>query len=159
MAEVSYLTKKGFEKIKAELEILRTTGRQEAARAIGEAREKGDLSENAEYEAAKDAQGMLEAKINELEKVLFNVRILDESQIDNSKVGILTKVRIRNKKTGKDMAYILVPESEADLKSGKISVGSPIGQGLLGKTPGEVAMIKTPAGLIELEILDIEISV
>lgn len=159
MAEVSYLTKKGFEKIKAELEILRTTGRQEAARAIGEAREKGDLSENAEYEAAKDAQGMLEAKINELEKVLFNVRILDESQIDNSKVGILTKVRIRNKKTGKDMAYILVPESEADLKSGKISVGSPIGQGLLGKTPGEVAVVKTPAGLIELEILDIEISV
>ncbi len=159
MTEVSYLTKKGFEKIKAELEILRTTGRQEAARAIGEAREKGDLSENAEYEAAKDAQGMLEAKINELEKVLFNVRILDESQIDNSKVGILTKVRLRNKKTGKDMAYILVPESEADLKSGKISVGSPIGQGLLGKTPGEVAMIKTPAGLIELEVLDIEISV
>jgi transcription elongation factor GreA len=159
MAEVSYLTKKGFEKIKAELEILRTTGRQEAARAIGEAREKGDLSENAEYEAAKDAQGMLEAKINELEKVLFNVRILDESQIDNSKVGILTKVRIRNKKTGKDMAYILVPESEADLKSGKISVGSPIGQGLLGKIPGEVAVVKTPAGLIELEILDIEISV
>lgn len=157
MAEVSYLTKKGFEKIKAELEILRTTGRQEAARAIGEAREKGDLSENAEYEAAKDAQGMLEAKINELEKVLFNVRILDESQIDSSKVGILTKVKLRNKKTGKDIAYILVPESEADLKSGKISVGSPIGQGLLGKTPGQVAAIKTPAGLIELEILEIEI--
>lgn len=158
MSEVSYLTKKGFEKIKAELEELRTTGRQEAARAIAEAREKGDLSENAEYEAAKDAQGMLEAKINDLEKVLFNVRILDESQIDRSKVGILTKVKIKNKKTGKDMTYTLVPESEADLKSGKISVGSPMGQGLLGKQPGEVAVVKTPAGLIELEVLDIQLA-
>ncbi len=157
MAEVSYLTKKGFEKIKSELEELRTTGRQEAARAIAEAREKGDLSENAEYEAAKDAQGMLEAKINDLEKLLFNVRILDENQIDSSKVGILTKVRIRNKKTGKDMSYTLVPESEADLKSGKISVGSPMGQGLLGKQTGEIAVVKTPAGLLELEILGIEL--
>ncbi|MEY2905353.1 MAG: hypothetical protein RJA52_1369 [Bacteroidota bacterium] len=155
MAGYNYLTKEGFEKIKNELEELKSTGRKEVAKAIAEAREKGDLSENAEYDAAKDAQGMLELKINELEKVLANARVLDTNDLDNSKVTVLANVTIKNVKTKKEITYKLVNESEADLKEKKISVSSPMGQGLLGKSVGEVAVVETPAGSIEFEIMSI----
>jgi transcription elongation factor GreA len=155
MSKYSYLTPEGYEKLKHELEELKTTGREEVAKAIAEAREKGDLSENAEYDAAKDAQGLLELKINEMEKVLANSRVLDSSQLDISKVTVLSKVTIRNKKTKKDVTYQLVSESEANLKERRISVTSPIGEGLLGKKVGETAEIKTPGGVIEFEIVDI----
>ena len=155
MAGINYLTKEGFEKIKIELEELKTKGRSDVAKAIAEAREKGDLSENAEYDAAKDAQGMLELKINELEKVLSNARILDTSELDNSKVTVLSNVTIRNLKTKKELTYKLVSESEADLKAKKISVNSPMGAGLLGKKVGEIALVSTPAGSIEFEIVEI----
>ncbi len=155
MAGYNYLTKEGYDRLKLELEELKSTGRAEAARAIAEAREKGDLSENAEYDAAKDAQGMLELKINELEKVLANARVLDESQVDTSKVTVLSKVTIRNMKNKQELTYQLVSESEADLKSKKISVGSPIGKGLLGKTVGEIAHINTPRGNLEFEVVNI----
>lgn len=155
MSKYSYLTPEGYEKLKHELEELKTTGREEVARAIAEAREKGDLSENAEYDAAKDAQGLLELKINEMEKVLANARVLDSSQLDISKVTVLSKVTIRNKKTKKDVTYQLVSESEANLKERRISVTSPIGEGLLGKKVGETAEIKTPGGVIEFEIVEI----
>jgi transcription elongation factor GreA len=154
---ISYLTKAGFDRLKAELATLRSTGRAEAAFAISEARAQGDLSENAEYDAAKDAQGMLELKISQLEAVVANSRIVDESQIDTSKVAILTNVTIKNTKSGKEMTYKLVSESEADMKAGKISVTSPIGAGLLGKAPGEVAEVTTPGGLMHFEILNISI--
>jgi transcription elongation factor GreA len=156
MAGYNYLTKEGFERIKNELEELKSTGRKEVARAISEAREKGDLSENAEYDAAKDAQGMLELKINDLEKVLANARILDTSDLDNSKVTVLSVVTIKNVKTQKQIAYKLVNESEADLKEKKISVTSPMGQGLLGKSVGDIAVVDTPNGSIEFEIMSIE---
>jgi len=152
---VSYYTEDGLKKLKDELNELRTKGRADIARQIAEARDKGDLSENAEYDAAKDAQGLLELKIKKLEVVVGNARIMDESKIDTSKVSILSKVRIRNKKNGTVVSYSLVAESEADLKTGKISVESPIGKGLLGKKLGEVAVIKVPAGEIEFEILEI----
>ncbi|HNR09091.1 MAG TPA: transcription elongation factor GreA [Saprospiraceae bacterium] len=155
--ELTLMTSEGFAKVKAELDELKGNGRREAARAIAEAREKGDLSENAEYHAAKDAQGMLEFKINELEKKLANVKLIDDSQIDTSKVGILSRVTIRNKKTGKDVIYKLVSEAESDIKSGKISVNSPIGQGLLGKNVGEIASVATPNGTIEFEVIRISI--
>ncbi len=155
MAGFNYLTKEGFEKIKIELEELKTKGRSDVAKAIAEAREKGDLSENAEYDAAKDAQGMLELKINELEKVLSNARILDTSELDNSKVTVLSNVTIKNLKTKKELTYKLVSESEADLKAKKISVNSPMGLGLLGKKVGEIATVSTPAGSIEFEIVEI----
>jgi transcription elongation factor GreA len=155
MSNYTYLTKEGYDRLKAELDELKTTGRQEAARAIAEARDKGDLSENAEYDAAKDHQGQLEARINELEKIMMNARILDESQIDTSKVAIFTTVRLLNRKVNKIVAYKLVSESEANLKEGKISVTSPIGKGLLGKVVGEIAQVTTPAGLLEFEILEI----
>ncbi len=155
MANYSYLTQEGYDKLKAELEELKTTGRQEVAKAIAEAREKGDLSENAEYDAAKEQQGLLELKINDLEKILSNARILDQSQLDTSKVTVFSKVTIKNKKTGKKMAYMLVSEQEADLKAGKISVNSPIGQGLLGKVVGDIAKVTTPGGALEFEVLDI----
>ncbi|MEY2949922.1 MAG: transcription elongation factor GreA [Saprospiraceae bacterium] len=155
MAGFNYLTKEGFEKIKIELEELKTKGRSDVAKAIAEAREKGDLSENAEYDAAKDAQGMLELKINELEKVLSNARILDTSDLDNSKVTVLSNVTIKNLKTKKELTYKLVSESEADLKAKKISVNSPMGSGLLGKKVGEIALVSTPAGSIEFEIVEI----
>ena len=135
--------------------MLRTTGRKEAARAIAEAREKGDLSENAEYDAAKDAQGMLEAKIAELESKLGNARIIDETMLDDSKVGVLANVTIENVKLKKQLRYKLVPESEADLKTGKLSVSSPVGQGLLGKEVGDIAIVKTPNGDIEFKVLSI----
>jgi transcription elongation factor GreA len=157
MSAVNYLTLEGFNRLKAELDELKTKGRDEAARAIAEAREKGDLSENAEYDAAKEAQGMLELKINELETVLSNARILDESQLDSSKVTVLSRVTIKNRKTGKAITYKLVSESEADLKAGKISVNSPIGQGLLGKTVGEIAQVQTPGGDMEFEVVEISI--
>ncbi len=157
MPAFNYLTKEGYEKLKTELEDLKTRGRDEAAKAIAEAREKGDLSENAEYDAAKDAQGMLELRINELEKTLANARILDGSHLDESKVTVLSNVTIRNLKTGKEMAYKLVSESEADLKSGRVSVNSPMGQGLLGKTIGDVAVVETPRGNMEFEIVSISI--
>ncbi|MCB0520224.1 MAG: transcription elongation factor GreA [Lewinellaceae bacterium] len=155
MALYNYLTQEGHDRLKAELDELKSTGRQEAAKAIAEAREKGDLSENAEYDAAKDAQGMLELRINELEKALANARILDESSMDTSEVRLLLNVRIKNKKSGKVDTYKLVSESEADLKAKKISAGSPIGKGLLGKKIGEVAQVHTPAGPVEFEILEI----
>lgn len=157
MANYTYLTQSGYDKLKAELEELKTTGRQEAARAIAEARAQGDLSENAEYDAAKDAQGMLELKINELETVLANARVIDESQLDASKVAILSNVTIKNLKTGKEMTYKLVSETEADAKLMKISVTSPIGQGLLGKVRGDVAKITTPGGAMEFEVVEISI--
>jgi transcription elongation factor GreA len=157
MANYTYLTQEGYDRIKAELDELKTTGRQEAARAIAEARAQGDLSENAEYDAAKDAQGLLELKINELETVLSNARIIDESQLDDSKVAILSNVTIKNLKTGKEMTYKLVSESEADPKLMKISVSSPIGHGLLGKVRGDVARVTTPAGPMEFEVIDISV--
>ncbi|MBX2928405.1 MAG: transcription elongation factor GreA [Saprospiraceae bacterium] len=157
MSAYNYLTPEGHERLKAELEDLKTRGRNEAARAIAEAREKGDLSENAEYDAAKDAQGMLELRINELEKALSNARILDGSHLDTSKVTVLSNVTIRNTKTKKEMKYKLVSESEADLKEGKISVTSPMGNGLLGKTVGDVAIVETPRGNMEFEVVDISI--
>ncbi|MDX1665817.1 MAG: transcription elongation factor GreA [Saprospiraceae bacterium] len=157
MPDINYLTKNGYEKLKSELEELKTTGRKEAAQAIAEAREKGDLSENAEYDAAKDAQGMLEMRINELEKTLANARILDESQVDTSKVTVLSKVKIKNVKTKKELTYQLVSGSEADLKAKKISVSSPMGKGLLGKTVGDIAEVETPRGKLEFKIMDISI--
>jgi transcription elongation factor GreA len=155
MSKISYYTQEGLDKLKAEVQELRTKGRAEIARQIAEAREKGDLSENAEYDAAKEAQGLLELKIAKLEELLGNARLLDESNIDTSKVSILSRVRIKNKKTKAEMTYLLVAQEEADLKAGKISVDSPIGKGLLGKKVGEVAKIQVPAGEIEMEILEI----
>jgi transcription elongation factor GreA len=157
MANYTYLTQEGYDKLKNELEELKTTGRMEAARAIAEARAQGDLSENAEYDAAKDAQGLLELKISEIETVLSNARVIDESQLDASKVAILSNVTIRNTKTGKEMTYKLVSESEADAKLMKISVTSPIGQGLLGKVKGDTAKINTPGGVLEFEVTNITI--
>jgi transcription elongation factor GreA len=155
--EFTLMSPEGFERLKSELDELKGNGRRDIAKAIAEAREKGDLSENAEYHAAKDAQGMLEFKINDLEKKLVNVKLVDESQIDTSKVGILAKVTIRNKKTGKDISYKLVSEAESDIKSGKLSVNSPIGKGLLGKNVGETAEVSTPNGKLEFEIIGIAV--
>lgn len=155
--QVSYYTEEGFNKLKAELNELKTKGRADMARQIAEARDKGDLSENAEYDAAKDAQGLLEMKIAKLEEVVGNARIIDESKIDTSKVSILSKVRIKNKKNGMEVVYTIVSEEEANLKEGKISVKSPIGQGLLGKKAGEIAQIQAPGGKIDFEILEISL--
>lgn len=155
MAEVAYYTKEGLEKLREELQYLKTTGRQIISNAIAEARDKGDLSENAEYDAAKDAQGLHEAKIARLEEVLSGARLLDNSKIDTSKVLALSIVKIKNLKNGATMTYQLVSESEADLKSGKISTSSPIAKGLLGKKVGETTEITVPAGKIEFEILEI----
>lgn len=152
---VSYYTKEGLEKLQTELSTLKTKGRKDIARQIAEARDKGDLSENAEYDAAKDAQGHLEAKIAQLGNILSNARLIDESKLDNSSVSILSKVTIKNKKTGASMTYVLVSEEEADLKAGKISTQSPIGKGLLGKKKGDLATIKIPAGTLEFEITNI----
>jgi transcription elongation factor GreA len=153
--KISYYTKDGLDKIKAELSELKSKGRAEIARQIADARDKGDLSENAEYDAAKDAQGHLEAKIAQLEDLVGSARLLDENNIDTSKVSILSKVTIKNKKNGATFSYVLVSEEEADLKAGKISTMSPIGKGLLGKKKGDTAKIKTPAGEIEFEIVEI----
>jgi transcription elongation factor GreA len=155
MAEVAYFTKEGLEKLKEELQQLKTTGRANIAKAIAEARDKGDLSENAEYDAAKEAQGLHETKIAKLEETLANGRLLDESKIDTSKVLALSVVTIKNIKNGAKMTYQLVAESEADLKAGKISVASPIAKGLLGKKVGDKTEIQVPAGKMEFEILEI----
>lgn len=157
MSEKRYYTQDGYDKLKAELEHLKTKGRSDMAKQIAEARDKGDLSENAEYDAAKDAQGLLELKIAKLENTLGNARVLDESQVDNSKVSILSTVKIKNLKNGMEMKYTLVSEEEADLKSGKISIQSPIGMGLVGKKKGEIAKFKVPAGDMEVEVVDITI--
>ena len=155
--KVSYYTREGLEKIRAELNDLKTKGRSEIARQIADARDKGDLSENAEYDAAKDAQGMLEAKIAQLEELVGNARLLDESAIDTSRVSILSKVTIKNRRNGASFTYTLVSEEEADLKAGKISTMSPIGKGLLGKKQGEYARIQTPAGEMEFEVISISL--
>jgi transcription elongation factor GreA len=155
MAEVAYYTKDGLEKLKLELQKLKTTDRAAISKAIAEARDKGDLSENAEYDAAKEAQGLHEAKISQMQEVLANARLLDESKLDISKVLALSIVKIKNVKNGATMSYQLVSETEADLKSGKISVSSPIAKGLLGKKVGEKTEITVPAGKMEFEILEI----
>lgn len=155
MAEVTYYTKEGIEKLKEELHFLTTEGRAKIAAAIAEARDKGDLSENAEYDAAKEAQGHHETKIAKLKEVLASARLIDESKLDTSKVLALSIVKIKNTKNGATMTYQLVSETEADLKSGKISVKSPIAQGLLGKSVGDKTEISVPAGKMEFEILEI----
>ncbi|GAA4783766.1 transcription elongation factor GreA [Olivibacter ginsenosidimutans] len=155
MADITYYSKEGLEKLKEELQYLKTEGRAAIARAIAEARDKGDLSENAEYDAAKEAQGLHETKIAKLEEVLANARLIDESKLDVTKVLALSIVKLKNTKNGAIMTYQLVSETEADLKSGKISVKSPIAQGLLGKSVGDRVEIEVPAGKIELEILEI----
>ncbi len=152
MLETNYVTQETFEKMQTELHTLKSVDRPAASAAIAEAREKGDLKENAEYDAAKEAQGMLEAKINQLEGAVNNARILDEKTIDTSRVSILTKVTLTNLGTNKTVTYQIVSESEADLKLGKISVTSPIGKGLLGKVPGDVAEVKVPAGVIKFRV-------
>jgi transcription elongation factor GreA len=155
MAKINYYTEEGLNRLKAELNDLKTKGRAAIAHAIAEARDKGDLSENAEYDAAKDAQGLHELKISKLEEVVANARLLDESSIDASQVSVLSKVKIKNKKTGAEMTYTLVSEEEADLKVGRISVGSPIGKGLLGKKVGDTAEITVPAGKLNFEVINI----
>ncbi len=155
MSNISYYTEEGLKKLKDELNQLKDIERPKASNAIAEARDKGDLSENAEYDAAKEAQGMLEIRISKLEERLVNARVIDESQLDNSKVLVLSKVKIRNKSNGMTMDYMIVADGEADLSKGKISVNSPIGKGLLGKSVGEIAKIIVPSGFIDLEILEI----
>ncbi len=157
MSNISYYTQEGLDKLKKELRELQTKGRSDISKQIAEARDKGDLSENAEYDAAKDAQGHLEAKIAQLETAVGNGRVIDESTIDTSKVSILSSVTIKNIKMGATMKYTIVSEEEADLKAMKISVRSPIGKGLLGKKKGDKAKIVTPGGNMEFEILEIEI--
>lgn len=155
MSKVSYYTSEGLKKLKDELNQLRDIERPKASQAIAEARDKGDLSENAEYDAAKEAQGLLELKIAKMEGILAGARLIDESQLDNSKVLVLSTVKLKNTQNGMQMSYTLVAESEADLKSGKISVNSPIGQGLLGKKVGDIAEIKVPNGTMGFEIVAI----
>ncbi|MBL7473934.1 transcription elongation factor GreA [Robertkochia sediminum] len=155
MSKVSYYTEEGIKKLRQELDQLKSVERPKASQAIAEARDKGDLSENAEYDAAKEAQGLLEMRIAKLEETLSNARVIDESQLDTSKVLVLSSVKIKNQANGMEMNYTLVAESEADLKSGKISVNSPIGKGLLGKSVGEIAEIKVPNGTLKFEILEI----
>ena len=152
---VSYLTPEGFKKLKEDLDHLRSVERARISAQIAEARDKGDLSENAEYDAAKEAQGLLELKISKMEEVMANARIVDESQLDTSKVLILSKVKLRNPANKMEFIYTLVAEQEADLKAGKISVNSPIGKGLLGRSAGDIAEIHVPNGTMKLEILEI----
>ncbi|MFN9493975.1 MAG: transcription elongation factor GreA [Sphingobacteriales bacterium] len=157
MSEILYVTRETLELMKADLQRLKTVDRPAASRAIGEAREKGDLKENAEYDAAKEAQGLLEARIKKFESDLANCRILDADNIDTSKVSILTRVKITNLATKKSVTYQIVSEKEADLKVGKISVTSPIGKGLLGKKIGDVAEVTAPNGLIKFQVDDISL--
>lgn len=157
MTQINYVTRETFDEMQAELYHMKSVLRPAAARAIGEAREKGDLRENAEYDAAKDDQGMLEAKINQLETVIATARIVDETAIDTSKVTILTKVTLTNLATKKEVTYQIVSEKEADLKLKKISAGSPIGSGLLGKVVGDVVEIQVPAGVIKFKIENITV--
>ncbi len=155
MTKVSYYTKQGFRKLKDELNQLKDIERPKASFAIAEARDKGDLSENAEYDAAKEAQGLLEMRISKLEDILSNARLIDETKLDDTKVLVLSTVKVINKNNGMEMTYTLVAQREADLNKGKISVESPIGKGLLGKKVGEVVEIKVPSGNIQLEIIEI----
>jgi transcription elongation factor GreA len=155
MTQVTYYTKDGFEKLKAELDQLIHVERPSISQQIAEARDKGDLSENAEYDAAKNAQGMLEMKISKIQEMLRNARLIDETKMDASKVQILSTVKIKNLKNNAEMTHTLVPESEADLKAGKISVTSPIAKGLLGKTKGSKVDIAIPSGSITVEIVEI----
>jgi transcription elongation factor GreA len=155
MSKVSYYTEEGLKKLRDELNYLKDVERPKASQAIAEARDKGDLSENAEYDAAKEAQGMLEMQIAKMENLVANARIIDETGLDNSKVLVLSTVELKNKANGAIMKYTLVAQSEADLKQGKISVDSPIGKGLLGKKVGDTAVIQVPNGHIELEVISI----
>ena len=155
MSKVSYYTAEGLKKLKDELDYLKGVMRPKASQDIADARDKGDLSENAEYDAAKEAQGLLEMRISKLEEVYANARLIDESQLDISKVLVHSNVKIKNRGNGMEMKYTLVAESEADLKTGKISVTSPIGKGLLGKKVGEVAEITVPNGVLKFEIIEI----
>ncbi len=155
MSKISYYSPEGMQRLKDELSFLKSKGRADMARQIADARDKGDLSENAEYDAAKDAQGLLEMKISKMEDLVANARLLDESSVDLSKVSILSKVKIKNKGNGATVVYTIVSEEEADLKAGKISVKSPIGSGILGKKVGESALVEAPAGKMEFEILEI----
>lgn len=155
MSKVSYYTAEGLKKLKEELDQLKHVERPKASQAIADARDKGDLSENAEYDAAKEAQGLLEMRISKMEELYSNARLIDESQLDTSKVLVLSNVKIKNTANNMEMKYTLVAESEADLKSGKISVTSPIGKGLLGKSVGEIAEISVPNGTLKFEVLEI----
>lgn len=155
MSNVSYYTAEGLKKLRDELEHLKAIERPKASQAIAEARDKGDLSENAEYDAAKEAQGLLEMKISKMEELVANARLIDESTLDVSKALVLSTVKLKNQANGMELKYTLVAESEADLKSGKISVTSPIGKGLLGKKVGEIAEINVPNGKLNFEILEI----
>ncbi len=155
MSNVSYYTEEGLKKLRAELSHLKDVERPRASQAIAEARDKGDLSENAEYDAAKEAQGLLEMKISKLEETLSGARLIDESQLDTSKALVLSTVKIKNQTNGMEMNYTLVADGEADLKAGKISVNSPIGKGLLGKSVGEVAEISVPNGTLKFDVLEI----
>ncbi len=155
MSKVSYYTEDGLKKLREELNNLKDIERPKISNAIAEARDKGDLSENAEYDAAKEAQGMLEMKISKLEETLAGARIIDESQLDTSKILVLSKVKIKNEANGMEMDYMIVADGEADLASGKLSVNSPIGKGLLGKSVGDIAEISVPNGKIRFKILEI----
>tara|TARA_B100000575_G_C23128106_1_gene653896 strand:- start:2157 stop:2630 length:474 start_codon:yes stop_codon:yes gene_type:complete len=155
MSNVSYYTAEGLKKLRDELQNLKDVERVKASKAIAEARDKGDLSENAEYDAAKEAQGMLEMRISKLEDTLAGARLIDESQLDTSKVLVLSRVKIKNQSNDMELSYLLVADGEADLSAGKISVNSPIGKGLLGKTVGDTAEIIVPNGVIKFEILEI----
>ena len=155
MAKFQYYTQEKFDELKAELQYLKTQGRADMSAQIAEARDKGDLSENAEYDAAKDAQGLLELKIMKLNEVVANARVIDETNVDNSIVSILSKVKIKNVKNGMEKIYTIVSEEEADLAAGKISNSSPYGKGLFGRKVGDVAQIQAPAGMMEFEILEI----
>jgi len=157
MSGFNYVKKETLEQMKIELQRMKSVDRPAASKAIAEAKEKGDLKENAEYDAAKEAQGHLESKIAQMEGIIANTRVLDESSIDTSKVSILTKVTLTNLNTSKQVTYQLVSENEADLKAGKISVTSPIGKGLLGKKPGEVAEVQAPAGILKFKVENISI--
>ena len=158
MSKITYLTEEGLKKLQEDLHQLKTVERPSISRQIAEARDKGDLSENAEYDAAKEAQGLLEMKITKMEELVASVRIIDETKLDTSKVSVLCKVKIRNVANKAEMTYVLVAENEADLKSGKISVSSPIGKGLLGKKVGEIADITTPGGVLKFEVVEIGLS-
>ncbi|WP_291870629.1 transcription elongation factor GreA [Maribacter sp.] len=155
MSNISYYTAEGLKNLKDELNQLRDIERPKASQAIAEARDKGDLSENAEYDAAKEAQGLLEMKISKMEAVMANARLIDESQLDTSKALVLSTVKLKNQTNGMEMKYTLVAESESDIKTGKISVSSPIGRGLLGKEVGDVAEITVPNGTLKFDILEI----
>jgi transcription elongation factor GreA len=157
MGNASYITREGLDKIKKELDHLLNIERPAISRMIADARDKGDLAENAEYAAAKEAQGMLEMKISQLENIVANSRIIDGVNLDNSKVRLLNRIKIRNKGTNAIMEYIIVPESEADLKNGKIAINTPVAQGLLGKKKGDIVSIRVPSGEVALEILNISV--